>query len=889
MHIPVLRLGKPYTSLDKIEVLAHATGEKLIEVSQVNAGIIRRDLPKYAASREALSKFTVEELLGISRKAGELFMEADLPLGDGAVQSSADYVKFLSASSGLPHNMVRRNMGKIHHLFAEMRTILNGLTRNMDLRVFDSGRSYDGPPLSFYPCTQALGVVLPSNSPGVNSLWMPSLALKIPVILKPGREEPWTPFRIIQAFIAAGIPESAFGFYPTDHEGAAEIVNSCGRALLFGDENTTARWANNPNVNIHGPGRSKIIIGDDCIENWRDHLGVMADSICQNGGRSCVNASAIVVPKYAKEIAEELGKRLAPISATAPEDPNAALSAFANPKMAEWIDTTINDGLATPGAEDVTQRLRAGIVRKQILSGGTYMRPTLIHCDNFDHPLANREFLFPYASIVEMSQAEMLPRIGHSLVVTAITKDEAFIEKLLATPLIDRLNVGPVSTMQVAWDQPHEGNLFEFLYKRRAIVYAEKPAAKPAQSAAQSVHRSATKPAGIIEDFNFHSRTRLVFGGNVIGSLGRFAKEYGAKVVLLVTDAGIAAAGHAARAEAIMKKEGLTVHTYDRAKINPSTREVADCVAFARDLNIDFIVGLGGGSSMDTAKGANFILTNGGKMSDYWGINKATKPMLPMIAVPTTAGTGSESQCYALVADEFTHQKMACGDDKAYPVVALLDPVLNSTCPRVVTANTGIDAISHAIESYVCTARTPVSQLFSREAWKLANGAFETVLSDPSNLEARGQMLLASAYAGMAIAQSMLGAAHSAANPLTAHFNVLHGRAVGLMLPHVIEFNGKDPQTAALYAELAHVKNVPKAATPVLSLIGRVNCLLDVGGIPSNLEACGVSRDAIGKMSADAAQQWTAKFNPRSITAEDFSEIYRAAFTPRPIVPGGCC
>ena len=281
----------------------------------------------------------------------------------------------------------------------------------------------------------------------------------------------------------------------------------------------------------------------------------------------------------------------------------------------------------------------------------------------------------------------------------------------------------------------------------------------------------------------------------------------------------------------------------------PTTREVADCVEFARDLYINLIVALGGGSSMDTAKGANFILTNGGKMSDYWGINKASNPMLPMIAIPTTAGTGSESQCYALIADEHTHQKMACGDDKAYPVIALLDPVLNSTCPRAVTANAGIDAISHAIESFVCTARAPVSQLFSREAWKLANGAFETVLREPWNLEARGQMLLASAYAGMAISQSMLGAAHSAANPLTAHFNIVHGRAVGIMLPHVIRFNSKDPAAAALYAELAHVRGAPKALTAVDSLIARINTLLNAAEMPASLAECGIKRDAIGKTS----------------------------------------
>lgn len=384
-----------------------------------------------------------------------------------------------------------------------------------------------------------------------------------------------------------------------------------------------------------------------------------------------------------------------------------------------------------------------------------------------------------------------------------------------------------------------------------------------------------------MKNFSFHAHTRIVFGANSIDSLGKLAKDHGAKNVLLVTDPGLRAAGHAERALSSMTAAGLTVHLYDRVYENPSTREVADCLEFARGRSIDFIVGLGGGSSMDTAKGANFILTNGGKMADYWGVNRATKPMLPLIAVPTTAGTGSESQCFALVADEHTHLKMACGDDKAYPVVALLDPILNATCPRGVTANTGIDAISHALETYVTNVRTPVSQMFAREAWKLLNGALEVVLNEPHNIEARGQMLLASAYAGFAISQSMLGAAHSAANPLTAHFNVVHGRAVGMMLPHVIAFNAHDPQAAALYAELAHVRSAPKAATPVLSLIGRVNALLDAAGMPPTLAECGVERGGIPTLAKEAAQQWTANYNPRPITAEDFKGLYEAAFYAR--------
>lgn len=470
MHIPALRRGTAYQSLDKVDVMNHRTGEKLLDVSQVNAGIVRRDLPKFAESRALLRKLSMPQMLDICKKAGQLFLEGTLPLNDGETQTPDEYVTNLSASSGLPHNMVRQNMTKVAHVLLEMKTILAGLTRGLDLDIFDKGHGkQNGSPVSFYPVTNALGVVLPSNSPGVNSLWIPAIALKIPVVLKPGREEPWTPFRIIQAMITAGIPKEAFGFYPTDHEGAGEILKQCNRALLFGDENTTARWANNPGIQIHGPGRSKILIGEDQIEKWPEFIDVIADSICRNGGRSCVNASAVVVPKYAKEIAEALAKKIGPISAKAPTDPNAGLSAFANVKMAEWINDTIEEGLKTPGAEDVAAKYRNGD-RKQSFEGGTYMRPTVALCENFEHPLANKEFLCPYASVVTVPQAEMLCKIGHSLVVTAITQDPAFRDELLISPLIDRLNLGTVPTCSVSWDQPHEGNLFELLYRQRAIL-----------------------------------------------------------------------------------------------------------------------------------------------------------------------------------------------------------------------------------------------------------------------------------------------------------------------------------------------------------------------------------------------------------------------------------
>ncbi|MDB6124317.1 MAG: iolA [Pedosphaera sp.] len=469
-HIPALRRGKAYESLDKVNIVDHRTGAALVSISQVNAGIVRKDLQRVGESRAALKKFSTEQLIEISAKAGELFLKGALPLGDkGHTQSAQEYLETLSATSGLPHVMVRRNMTKIHHALTNMRTILNGLTRGLDLSILDKGYGEQfGSPISYYPTTQALGLVMPSNSPAVNSLWLPAIALKTPVIIKPGKEEPWTPLRLIQAFIAAGCPGEAFGFYPTDHEGAAEILKSCGRALIFGDKNTTDRYANNPAIQIHGPGFSKILIGEDEIERWPEFIDLIAGSISDNGGRSCINASAVVVPKYGAEIAEALAKKLGPVTPLAATDENARLSGFANPKMAEYIDGAIEQDLKTAGATEVTAKYRNGS-RKVEFEGGTYMRPTIVHCESFGHPLANREFLCPYASVVEVPQGEMLKVIGPSLVVTAITKDARFTEQLLESPLIERLNLGPISTMKISWDQPHEGNMFEFLYKRRSI------------------------------------------------------------------------------------------------------------------------------------------------------------------------------------------------------------------------------------------------------------------------------------------------------------------------------------------------------------------------------------------------------------------------------------
>ncbi len=469
-HLPALRWGKAYASLDRAPVVDFRSGTPVAEVSQVNAGLIRKDLAKMGAARASLRRLATSQLLEICARAGELFLNGTLPLGDqGHTQAPQDYVETLSATSGLPHVMVRQNMAKLHQALVRMPAILNGLTRGLNPAVLDAGLGeHAGSRVSFYATTAGLGLVMPSNSPGVNSLWLPSIALKIPVVLKPGREEPWTPWRLVQAFLAAGCPPEAFAFYPTDHEGAGEILRSCGRALVFGDKGTTAQYASNPAIQVHGPGYSKILIGEDQIDRWPDFLEVMVASIADNGGRSCVNASAVVVPRQAREIADALARRLGPLEPAPAADEHARLSGFANPKMAEAMDQAIEEGLRVPGAVEMTAPYRQG-ARRKVYEGGSYLRPTVVWCDSFAHPLANREYLFPYASVVEVPQAKMLEQIGPSLVVTAITEDPAFRDQLLDSPLIERLNLGAIPTPRVSWDQPHEGNLFEFLYRRRAI------------------------------------------------------------------------------------------------------------------------------------------------------------------------------------------------------------------------------------------------------------------------------------------------------------------------------------------------------------------------------------------------------------------------------------
>jgi len=472
LHIPVLRRGRPYRSMETARVPHHRSREPFVEVSQANAGLIRRDLRDQAAMRAALREMTVADLIERCRQAADLFATGTLAVGDES-QTPQDYVAQVSATTGLPHVFVRRHIQRVSGVLRGMPAVLAGLTRGLDLTVLDKGVGIAaGHAVSFTPRASALGVVLPSNSPGVHSLWVPAIALKMALVLKPGSAEPWTPYRLIQAFLGAGVPADAFGYYPADHAGAAEILRTCGRGMVFGDTSTTSVWANDQRVEVHGPGYSKVVLGPDASRDFQAHLDVITASIAENSGRSCVNASGVWVTENARAIAHELAARMALIRPRPAEDEDAQLAPFTDPAVAERISALIDAGLAEAGAEDVTARYRSGprLVRSE---GSTYLLPTIILCASADHPLANREFLFPFASVVPVKPEELPERLGPSLAVTAITDDEALVQRMLDSPLVHRLNLGPIATPHVTFDQPHEGNLFEHLYARRAIQHRD--------------------------------------------------------------------------------------------------------------------------------------------------------------------------------------------------------------------------------------------------------------------------------------------------------------------------------------------------------------------------------------------------------------------------------
>ncbi len=473
LHLPVLRWGKPYESLDVAEVAHFHSGEPIAKVSQANGGIIQRDYRKAHEARQALRSHSCADLIAMCEQAASLYESATLPIGDGT-QTPDEFIHAQSASTGLPEHMCRSNMKKSAFVLANMNQILDALTRGLPLDILSNGYGTEdrGVIVSYQAQTPVLGAVLPSNSPGVHTLWLPAIPLQVGLMLKPGSSEPWTPYRIASALIQAGVPSSAIGLYPGGHDAGPAVMSACARSMVFGGQDTINRFRGDPRVQAHGPGYSKIIIGDDRVDDWEDFLDVMVESVISNGGRSCINCSSIWASRHTQRIAAAIAERIGPTEVLPPDDPNAALAAFTTPGVAQAVASMIEADLQEPGVSDLTKPFGERLIEQPRCA---YLKPIVAHCDSPDRSIAAKEFMFPFVSVVECPQDQMIRRIGPTLVASAITDDEPWIEQLGDCVEIDRLNIGPIPTQQLNWLQPHEGNIIDFLFRSRAYQRTTMP------------------------------------------------------------------------------------------------------------------------------------------------------------------------------------------------------------------------------------------------------------------------------------------------------------------------------------------------------------------------------------------------------------------------------
>jgi acyl-CoA reductase-like NAD-dependent aldehyde dehydrogenase len=447
------------------------TGEPIARVSRANGGLIQRDIRKAGRARDALREIPTSELIEKVRHAGELYANAELPMGDGA-QTPDEFVRAQSGTTGIPERLCRANMKKNLFVLSEMGRILESLTRGLDLEVLSQGFGEErGVPVSYQAESPVLGLVLPSNSPGVHTLWLPVIPMQIGLVLKPGPQEPWTPFRMTEAFFQAGIPREAISVYPGEGDVGAAVLAGCDRSLIFGGTPTVERYKGNPKVQAHGPGFSKILLGDDQVDNWEKHLDIMIDSVFLNSGRGCINCSGIWASRHGRAIANAMAERLAAVRPLPPEHPDSSLAAFTVPGVADSVSNAIDVDLQAGGVTDVTARRRTG---GRVVKDGRadYLLPTVVHCESPDAAIAQKEYMFPFVTVVDCPESQMLEKIGPTLVCSVITCNPAFRRKLLDAVHIDRLNLGPVPTIQLNWLQPHEGNIVEFLFRARAFQSA---------------------------------------------------------------------------------------------------------------------------------------------------------------------------------------------------------------------------------------------------------------------------------------------------------------------------------------------------------------------------------------------------------------------------------
>jgi acyl-CoA reductase-like NAD-dependent aldehyde dehydrogenase len=467
VKIPILRWGQPYESLELDSVNHFVSGETLAKVSQANPGLMAKDMKKAARARGVLREIPIRDLIQRMKKAGEHYRDATLPMGDGQ-QSPDDFARQQSASTGLPEHMCKANMAKNHFVLSNMDRILDCLTRGLDLDILTRGYGMEsrGVVVSYQAQSPVLGLVLPSNSPGVHTLWLPVIPMQVGLVLKPGPQEPWTPYRMAAAFFEAGIPRECISIYPGGGEMGAEVVNRVKRVKIFGSTETVQRYHGNPAVQVHGPGFSKILLGDDEVDNWEKYIDLMVDSVYLNSGRGCINCSGIWASRHTKEIAQALAERLGPMDVKPPEDPTATLAAFTVPGQAKGIHASILDKCKEDGVTDMTEKFGPRLVETE---RAAYLRPWVIHADAPERKIAQTEYMFPYVTVVQCTQAEMIDKIGQTLVCSAITNDKHWSQQLLEATHIDRLNIGPIPTIKLDWLQPHEGNIVDFLFRARAF------------------------------------------------------------------------------------------------------------------------------------------------------------------------------------------------------------------------------------------------------------------------------------------------------------------------------------------------------------------------------------------------------------------------------------
>jgi acyl-CoA reductase-like NAD-dependent aldehyde dehydrogenase len=469
IHIPILRWGEPYKSLESDKVVHFDTGEVLAEVSRANASLVARDMRHAQRARDVLREIPIKEILQRIKKAADLYTDGTLPLGDGT-QSPDDFVRMQSATTGLPEHMCRFNMKKNHFVLSRMDQILDALTRGLDLDILSRGWGVEsrGIPVSYQAQSPVLGMVLPSNSPGVHTLWLPIIPMQIGLVLKPGPQEPWTPYRMAAAFTQAGIPKEAIAIYPGLGDVGAAVLKDCPRSLIFGGTATVEQYKGNPRVQAHGPGFSKILLADDVVDNWPKYLDMMCDSVYVNSGRGCINCSGVWASRHTKEIAQAIADRIGPVEPLPPGDPKSGLAAFTVMGQADGVWADIEKDLKAPGTTHMTEKHGPRLVKKE---RSAYLRPTVVHCKSPDEPIAKKEYMFPFVTVVECPQEKMLEAIGPTLVCSLVTENAKLQRQFIDATNIDRLNVGPLPTIQLNWLQPHEGNIVDFLFRARAFQY----------------------------------------------------------------------------------------------------------------------------------------------------------------------------------------------------------------------------------------------------------------------------------------------------------------------------------------------------------------------------------------------------------------------------------